>query len=83
MTKLYAAITAVDLTNELNPVYAFDLTDSDEDGMISVSDKISLAHATYLVDHELPAVCRTAYQKMVNAIATCDHHLLVGSEFES
>lgn len=82
MTKLYAVITAVDLTDELNPIFEYQLTDDEEEtGEISITDKISLATADYINRFEPEST--SAFRKMITAICHYEADQLAGSEFES
>lgn len=79
---LYAVIESVDLTDELNPIYEFTLTDEEEDGEeIAVRDKISLSHAAFV--DRFAVEPNNAYYKMINAIVHFDSSTLVGTEFAS
>lgn len=81
--KLFAEITSVDLTDELNPIFEYHLTDSEETGEVSITDKISLATADFIDRFEPESDSPSAFRKMIKAMINYEPSQLAGCEFES
>ena len=81
--KLYADILSVDMADPLNPVFEYQLTDSDETAEVSFTDKISLAAATYIDAHEPESDNPSAFRKMIREIVHCESSQMAGCEYSS